>query len=193
MNQETLINENALNAVIQKQIDQNSSQTKDTIVYINNEVDRIHERLYYLETDALKNYVEIYGIPINYVNRDDKRMHVVNKIANKFQLSMKDVLHTSCVKNHILLHVANVKVATHWQTRSRDLRLTNRDIGIDKDGHIKAYIAAPEDLKLLLRKARETLTNYKYIWIGKDGVMLRENNDSRIYKIKNQHDLSYFV
>lgn len=193
MNQETLINENALNAVIQKQIDQNSSQTKDTIVYINNEVDRIQERLSHLETDALKNYVEIYGIPINYVNRDDKRMHVVNKIANKFLLSMDDVINISFIKNHIVLQVVNVKVATQWQNRSRDIRLTNRDIGIDRDGQIKAYIAAPDDLKILLRKARETLPNYKYIWIGKKGVMLRESNDSRIYKIKNQQDLSYFV
>lgn len=53
-------------------------------------------------------------------------------------------------------------------------------------------MAAPPEQKLLLKKARDALLPlYKYISICKHGVMVRRDEKSRVFIVKNEQHIEY--
>jgi hypothetical protein len=177
---EQLINVSFLKSLIKHQIDENVSDN----------IKCIGEKLKKLEHDNLTDHVEIYGVHDHKLVYKKVRNFYIKKICSLLTLNYKHVLESSFEKNHIIVRLCDATRAKEWQTRSRERRLKNYDLNIDFDGPVKIFVAATTEQKLLLKKTRDALLpHYKYISICKNGVMVRRDEKSRVYIVKNEHDI----
>ncbi|AIS92111.1 hypothetical protein [Erinnyis ello granulovirus] len=131
--------------------------------------------------------VEIFGL--GYWNDYDECLRV---ICEQLDLNINDVQMYSIKGNALLVKLVNERVVNEWERKSREKRLRMHDI-VDNGGDtkIKVFAAAPTKFKLLLHTVRKTLPNFKYIWIGKRGVMVRQKSRSQIHIVKNETDIDY--
>ncbi|AKR17353.1 FP-25K [Urbanus proteus nucleopolyhedrovirus] len=179
MNSE-IINVHILKNLIKNEIDYN---VNDNIVYLN-------DKLKKLENENLKDCVEIYGVHDNRLNNKKIRNNRLKQICEQLNLNHKAIIDSWYNKNHIVVRLRDVITAKEWQNRSRELRLKNINLNIDYDGPIKIFVAAPLELKVLLKKTRDALLPYyKYVSLCKSGVMVRKNDKSEIYIVKNEKDI----
>jgi Baculovirus FP protein len=177
-----LINVSLLKSLINNQINENVSSN----------IKIMSEKLQKLEYDSLTDCVEIYGIHNDKLNIKKIRNMYLKKICTLLNLNYKDILDSTFVKNHILVKLCDSLRAKEWQTRSREFRLKNYNLNIDFDGPIKIFVAASAEQKLLLKKTRDALLPYyKYISICKNGIMVRRDDKSRVFIVKNEQNIEY--
>jgi hypothetical protein len=166
---------------------------------IKNEINRndvtdisdIKTKLKKLENDQLNDCAEVYGIYDNRLASKKIRQNYIKKICTKLDLDYKHVVDTEYENNHILVKLANGATAKEWQSKSRERRIKNLDIGLDYDGPIKIFVAATAEQKLLLKKSRDALLPYfKFVSMCKKGVMVRKEAKSKIHIIKNEIDIA---
>ncbi|AUA60285.1 FP25K [Operophtera brumata nucleopolyhedrovirus] len=166
---------------------------------IKNEINRndvtdisdIKTKLKKLENDQLNDCAEVYGIYDNRLHNKKIRQNYIKKICTKLDLDYKHVVDTEYENNHILVKLANGATAKEWQSKSRERRIKNLDIGLDYDGPIKIFVAATAEQKLLLKKSRDALLPYfKFVSMCKKGVMARKEAKSKIHIIKNEIDIA---
>ncbi|APO13987.1 FP25K [Plodia interpunctella granulovirus] len=131
--------------------------------------------------------VEIFGLG----DWDDYNK-CVEIIAKKLNLNYHDAEYSVEKGNGLLVKLCNSKAVNEWERKSREHRLTLGDIREGGgDGKIKIFAAAPTKFKLLLHHVRQLLPEFKYIWIGKKGVMARYKSRTQIHFIKNEDDIRY--
>nr|ANW12288.1 few polyhedra [Malacosoma sp. alphabaculovirus] len=156
----------------------------------NDSLNELNCKLKKLENENLHDSVEIYGIHDNKLNNKKIRNMYTKKICNLLNLDHKLIVESDFEKNHIKLKLTDGATAKEWQNRSREVRLKNHDLDIDYDGPVKIFVAASPEHKQLLKKARDTLLPYyKYVSLFKKGVMVRQNDRSKIYIVKNENDI----
>ncbi|AKR17463.1 FP-25K [Mocis latipes granulovirus] len=135
----------------------------------------------------LDSSVEIFGI------KDVSCNHASNvtRLARAMNLNETDVVEVNVKGNGVLVKLRNPRLVNEWERRSREARLKARDVFPETvvDAKIKIFAAAPTKYKLLLHKVRSKLPDYKYIWIGKKGVMARKEARSNIMLLKSESDL----
>nr|AGX01147.1 25K [Bombyx mori nucleopolyhedrovirus] len=179
---EQLINVSLLKSLIKTQIDENVSDN----------IKSMSEKLKRLECDNLTDSVEIYGIHDNRLNNKKIRNYYLKKICILLDLNFKHVIESSFDKNHIVAKLCDATRAKEWQTMSRERRLKNFNLNINYDGPVKIFVAATAEQKLLLKKTRDALLPfYKYISICKNGVMVRRDEKSRVFIVKNEQNIEY--
>ncbi|ABC61231.1 FP [Choristoneura occidentalis granulovirus] len=135
----------------------------------------------------IDNCVEVFGL--GHWDDYDECLH---KICNVLNLNFLDVETYTIKKNGLLVKLVNERAVNEWERKSREKRIHLYDI--DKNGEynkIKIFAAAPTKFKLLLHTVRKTLPNFKYIWIGKRGVMARQKSRTHIHVIKTDQDINY--
>ncbi|AYN45046.1 fp25k [Alphabaculovirus alterspexiguae] len=175
-----LINVPILKNLIKTEIDRN----------VTNNITILNGKLKKLEDDHLGDWVEIYGVHDSRLHNKKIRSTFVKKICALLQLDYKAVVESDYEKNHIKLKLNDAATAREWQNRSRDVRIKNYDLDIDFDGPVKIFVAASSEHKQLLKKARDALLpHYKYVSLCKKGVMVRENERSKIFIVKNENDI----
>lgn len=131
------------------------------------------------------NCVEIYGL-------DGVEDHVscLRKLCETLELDFRDVKRLSVRGRGLLVKLTSVKAVNEWERKSREKRIRLNDIMKDgNEGKVKVFAAAPTKFKLLLHVVRKTLPDFKYIWIGRTGVMARHRSRSQIHVIKNEEDI----
>ncbi|AUR45115.1 Fp protein [Spilosoma obliqua nucleopolyhedrosis virus] len=177
---EQLINVALLKTLINAQIDESD------------DIKSMNVKLKQLERDRLINSVEVYGVHDARLPNKKVRTYYLKKICLLLDLNFKHVLDSSFYKNHMVVRLCDAARAKEWQSKSRERRLKNHNLDIDFDGPIKIFVAAPPEQKLLLKKARDALLPvYKYISICKHGVMVRRDEKSRVFIIKNEQHIDY--
>ncbi|AAK85619.1 FP [Epiphyas postvittana nucleopolyhedrovirus] len=177
---EQLINVSLLKSLINSQIDES------------NDIKLINVKLKQLERDRLNDSVEIYGIHDARLCNKKIRTSYLKKICSLLELDFKHVLDSSFHKNHIVVQLCDAGRAKEWQSKSREQRLKNYNLDVNYDGPVKIFVAAPAEHKVLLKKARDALLPfYKYISICKHGVMVRRDEKSRVFIIKNDQHIEY--
>lgn len=175
-----LINVPILKNLIKTEIDRN----------VTSNITILNGKLKKLEDDHLSDWVEVYGVHDSRLHNKKIRCMIVKKICALLQLDHKAVVESDYEKNHIKLKLNDAGAAREWQNRSREVRLKNYDLDIDFDGPVKIFVAASPEHKQLLKKTRDALLpHYKYVSLCKKGVMVRENDRSRIYIVKNENDI----
>nr|AEU04748.1 few polyhedra protein [Spodoptera litura MNPV X17] len=175
-----LINVPILKNLIKSEIDRN----------VANNITILNGKLKKLEDDHLNDWVEVYGVHDTRLFNKKVRNNYVKKICALLQLDYKSVVESDYEKNHIKLKLNDATTAREWQNRSREVRLKNYDLEIDFDGPIKIFVAALPEHKQLLKKTRDALLpHYKYVSLCKKGVMVRENERSKIFIVKNENDI----
>lgn len=175
-----LINVPILKSLIKNEIDRNVSSN---ITILNGKLKK-------LEDDHLNNCVEVYGVHNARLFNKKIRNNYVKKICTLLDLDYKAIVDSDYDKNYIKLKLNDAATARDWQNRSREVRLKNFDLDIDFDGPIKIFVAASAEHKHLLKKTRDALLpHYKYVSLCKKGVMVRENERSKIYIVKNENDI----
>jgi Baculovirus FP protein len=175
-----LINVPILKSIIKTEIDRN----------VNHNITILNGKLKKLENDNLNDCVEIYGIHDSRLHNKKIRNGHVKKICVLLGLDYKSIIDSDFNKNHIRLKLDHVTTAREWQNRSREIRLKNYDLNIDFDGPIKIFVAASEEQKQLLKKARDALLpHYKYVSLCKKGIMVREDDRSKIFIVKDENDI----
>ncbi|WBB27232.1 FP25K [Mythimna sequax nucleopolyhedrovirus] len=175
-----LINVPILKSLIKTEIDRNVS---GNITILNGKLKK-------LEDDHLNTWVEVYGVHNSRLLNKKIRNNYVKKICTLLDLDYKAIVESDYDKNHIKLKLNDAATARDWQNRSREVRLKNFDLDIDFDGPIKIFVAASAEHKHLLKKTRDALLpHYKYVSLCKKGVMVRENERSKIYIVKNENDI----
>nr|AFS51970.1 DekiORF93 [Dendrolimus kikuchii nucleopolyhedrovirus] len=179
---EQLINVSLLKSLINNQIDKSVSVN---IKFMNEKLNR-------LELENLTDSVEIYGIHDNRLSNKKIRNYYIKKICQLLELDYKHVVASSFDRNHILVKLCDAVRAREWQNKSREHRIKNVNLNIDYDGPIKIFVAATAEQKLLLKKARDALLPfYKYISICKTGVMVRRDEKSRVFIVKNEQNIEF--
>lgn len=177
---EQLINVALLKSLINAQIDESD------------DIKSLNAKLKELERDRLNDSVEVYGVHDARLASKRVRTHYLKRICALLDVDFKHVLDSSYHKNHMVVRLSDAARAKEWQSRSRERRLKNHSLGIDFDGPVKVFVAAPPEQKLLLKKARDALLPvYKYISICKHGVMVRRDEKSRVFVIKNEQHIDY--
>ncbi|QEI03665.1 FP-25K [Rachiplusia nu nucleopolyhedrovirus] len=172
-----LINVPILKSLIKNEIERNVN-------------DNIITKLKKLEEDNLNDCVEIYGIHDKRLHNKKIRNNYIKKICTLLSLNYKLIVHSDYEKNHIKLKLNDAATAREWQTRSREVRLKNYDLDIDFDGPVKIFVAASAEQKQLLKKTRDALLpHYKYVSLCKKGVMVRQNERSKIFIVKSENDI----
>ncbi|AAF05254.1 ORF140 [Xestia c-nigrum granulovirus] len=135
----------------------------------------------------LDSSVEIFGI------KDVSNDHVFNvaSIARAMNLNENDAVDVNVKGNGILVKLRYPRLVNEWERKSREARLKVCDVFPETniDSKIKIFAAAPTKYKLLLHKVRSRLPEFKYIWIGKRGVMARQEARSNILLLKSESDL----
>lgn len=180
MDFEQLINVALLKSLINMQIDESD------------DIKLMNVKLKELERDRLNDSVEVYGVHDSRLHNKKVRNYYLKKICDLLDLDFKHVLDSSFYKNHMVVKLCNAMRAKEWQSKSREQRLKNHSLNIDYDGPIKIFVAAPPEQKLLLKKARDALLPvYKYISICKYGVMVRRDEKSRVFIIKDEQQIKY--
>ncbi|AOL56771.1 FP/25K [Chrysodeixis includens nucleopolyhedrovirus] len=155
-----------------------------------NVTDNIVNKLKRLEEENLNDTVEIYGIHDKRLYNKKIRTNYVKKICQLLTLNYKLIVNSDYEKNHIKLKLNDAATAREWQNRSREVRLKNYDLDIDFDAPVKIFVAASPEHKQLLKKTRDALLpHYKYVSLCKKGVMVRQNERSKIYIVKNENDI----
>ncbi|AKC91710.1 few polyhedra [Lambdina fiscellaria nucleopolyhedrovirus] len=169
---------------------------------IRNEVDRtinknLHvfdDKIKKLEKANLNSSVEIYGVRDSRLSDRKVRQHYVKKICALLSLDTKLIVDSEFRKNHIYLKLNDAATAREWQARSCAARLKNYDLNVQYDAPVKMFVAASHEHKQLLKKTRDCLLpHYKYVSLCKLGVMVRENDTSKIYIIKNENEIKEFL
>ena len=131
--------------------------------------------------------VEIFGL--GHWNDYDECLRA---ICAQLDLNFNDVQMYTIKGNALVVRLVNERVVNEWERKSREKRLQMKDIVKNGgDVKIKMFAAAPTKFKLLLHTVRKTLPNFKYIWIGKRGVMVRQKSRTQIHVIKNETDVDY--
>lgn len=131
--------------------------------------------------------VEIFGL--GHWNDYDECLHA---ICAQLNLNFDDIQIYTIKGNALVVRLVNERVVNEWERKSREKRLQMKDIVKNGgDVKIKMFAAAPTKFKLLLHTVRKTLPNFKYIWIGKRGVMVRQKSRTQIHVIKNETDIDY--
>ncbi|QDL56984.1 FP-25K [Dione juno nucleopolyhedrovirus] len=177
---EQLINVALLKSLINAQIDES------------NDIKQMSAKLKQLERDRLNDCVEVYGVHDARLSNKKVRTYYLKKICALLDLDFRHVLNSSFHKNHMVVQLSDAARAKEWQSRSRERRLKNHNLDIDYDAPVKIFVAAPPEQKLLLKKARDALLPvYKYISICKHGVMVRRDEKSRVFIIKNEQHIDY--
>nr|WUR10806.1 FP25K [Calliteara abietis nucleopolyhedrovirus] len=175
-----LINVPILKNIIQNEIDRN----------VNKNIYALNDKLKKLENAELYCSVEIYGVHDAHLKDKKIRNHYVKRICALLELDHKLIVDSEHKKNHIKLKLTDAATAREWQTKSCRVRLKNYDLDINYDGPIKIFVAASCEQKQLLKKARDALLlYYKYVSLCKTGVMVRENDTSKIYIVKTDDDI----
>nr|AIX47903.1 FP25K [Lymantria dispar multiple nucleopolyhedrovirus]QIT08110.1 few polyhedra 25K protein [Lymantria dispar multiple nucleopolyhedrovirus] len=180
-----LINVSGLKKLIKTEIDRNVSESLDALA----------QKLQRLEKNSLNCSVEIYGLADARALFDRKvKNYYIKKICALLGLNFKAVLESESKNNYILVHLKDAATARDWQTRSCQVRLKNRDLGVEYDGPVKIFVAASRERKQLLKKTRDALLpHFKYVSLCKAGVMARRNDSSEIYIIKDERDIHKLV
>ncbi|AER41539.1 FP25K [Epinotia aporema granulovirus] len=133
----------------------------------------------------IKDCVEIFGL-----GQWNDYNHCLRLIAQKLGVNYNDVLYCSLRGNGLLVKLIDNRAVNEWERRSREQRLTIKDlVDTPMDNKIKIFAAAPTKFKLLLHKVRNSLPNFKYIWIGQKGVMVRYRSRSQILLIKSENEI----
>lgn len=136
----------------------------------------------------LDSSVEIFGI------KDISSDHKANvaSVARVMNLNEEDVVDVLVKGNGVLVKLRYPRLVNEWERKSREARLKVYDVfpETNNDAKIKIFAAAPTKFKLLLHKVRTQLPDFKYIWIGKRGVMARQEARSNILLLKSESDLS---
>lgn len=139
----------------------------------------------------LHSCVEIFGI------KDVSSDHVgnVTSVARAMNLQDDDILLVTVKGNGLLVKLKYPRLVNEWERKSREARLRVYDVfpETNNDAKIKIFAAAPTKYKLLLHKVRTRLPNFKYIWIGKKGVMARQEARSEILLLKSENDLDHLL
>ncbi|AUV65373.1 FP25K [Alphabaculovirus myunipunctae] len=175
-----LINVPILKSLIKNEIDRN----------VANNITILNGKLKKLEDDHLNSWVEVYGIHDSRLYNKKIRNGHVKKICALLNVDYKAIVESDYDKNHIKLKLNDAATAREWQNRSREVRLKNLDLDIDFDGPVKIFVAASAEHKHLLKKTRDALLpHYKYVSLCKKGVMVRENERSKIFIVKNENDI----
>nr|WOZ30342.1 protein FP25 [Cydia pomonella granulovirus]WOZ30467.1 protein FP25 [Cydia pomonella granulovirus]WOZ30599.1 protein FP25 [Cydia pomonella granulovirus]WOZ45237.1 protein FP25 [Cydia pomonella granulovirus]WOZ45368.1 protein FP25 [Cydia pomonella granulovirus] len=123
-------------------------------------------------------------------------------LCTALSLNYDDIEHYTVKRNGLLVKLVDERTVNEWERKSREKRLRLSDLkklsdgignvnNVDGDDKVKVFAAAPTKFKLLLHTVRKTLPNFKYIWIGKRGVMARHRSRSQIHVIKNETDIDY--
>jgi Baculovirus FP protein len=175
-----LINVPILKSLIKTEIDRN----------VSNNITILNGKLKKLEDDHLNNWVEVYGVHDARLYNKKIRNNYVKKICALLGVDHKAIVDSDYDRNHIKLKLCDAATAREWQNRSREVRLKNFDLDIDFDGPVKIFVAASAEHKHLLKKTRDALLpHYKYVSLCKKGVMVRENERSKIFIVKNENDI----
>lgn len=136
----------------------------------------------------LDSSVEIFGI------KDVSTDHAANvtRVAKTMNLNENDVVNVAVKGNGLLVKLRYPRLVNEWERKSREARLKVYDVfpETNSDAKIKIFAAAPTKYKLLLHKVRTQLPDFKYIWIGKRGVMARQEARSNILLLKSESDLT---
>lgn len=136
--------------------------------------------------------MEIFGLT-RYADDKHRLTNAIKLLASNLNVNYDDVQDVQVKGNGVLVRLQNSRQVNEWETRSRELRLNLSDITKvseeESDNKIKVFAAAPTRLKLLLHTVRKHLPQFKYIWIGKRGVMVRRESRSQIYVIKSENDI----
>ncbi|AEB00390.1 fp25k [Clostera anachoreta granulovirus] len=131
--------------------------------------------------------VEIFGLG-NWNNFD----HCLNALCVALGLNIKDMQAYERRGNGLLVKLIDERAVNEWERKSREIRLRLGDLLQDGGNvKVKVFAAAPARLKVLLHAVRSQLPTFKYIWIGKRGVMVRHGSRTPIHVIKNEDDLEY--
>jgi|WetSurMetagenome_2_1015567.scaffolds.fasta_scaffold191565_1 hypothetical protein len=132
--------------------------------------------------------VEIFGL-----GEWDDYNKCLENIARVLGLDYSDVEYSVIKGNGLLVKLVDGRAVNEWERKSREKRIRLSDLGgvEGEEKKIKIFAAAPTKYKLLLHNVRKLLPNFKYIWIGKKGVMARQRSRSQIHLIKNENDLVY--
>lgn len=143
-------------------------------------------------------WVEIYGLVDAKIATEDTILNCDNALQNlcaALQLNYDDVKQYTIKGNSLLVQLINQRAVNEWERKSRESRLRLSDIHVNGNNttKVKVFAAAPSKFKLLLHNVRKRLPNFKYIWIGKHGVLARQQARSKIFVIKNDDDLDHYV
>ena len=133
--------------------------------------------------------VEIFGL-----GEWDDYNKCLESVARVLELDYSDVEYSVIKGNGLLVKLVDGRAVNEWERKSREKRIHLSDLRSTEGGEdrkVKVFAAAPTKYKLLLHNVRKLLPNYKYIWIGKKGVMARQRSRSQIHLIKNDNDLVY--
>ncbi|QOD40070.1 fp25k [Matsumuraeses phaseoli granulovirus] len=133
--------------------------------------------------------VEIFGL-----REWDSYYLCLQHLCKTLQLDINQMENYTVKGNGLLVKLVDENAVNEWERKSREKRITLKDlkdVGQAGDNKIKVFAAAPAKYKLLLHTVRKTLPNFKYIWIGKRGVLARHKSRSQIHVIKNENDINY--
>ncbi|AKN80571.1 Few polyhedra [Perigonia lusca single nucleopolyhedrovirus] len=179
-----LINVPILKNLIRNEIDRNISEN----------IEALNGKLKRLEDANLNSSVEIYGVYDSRLNDKKVRIFYLKKFCSLLNLDYKSVIDSEYKKNYICVKLTDAATARDWQTSSCQMRLKNHNLNIDVDAPVKIFVAASHEHKQLLKKTRDALlSHYKYVSLCKGGVMVRQNDTSKIYIVKNDRDIRELV
>lgn len=175
-----LINVPILKNLIKQEIDRS----------VINNLGLLSGKLQKLENDNLSCCVEVYGVHDKRLVDKKVRNYYLKKLCALLNLQFKHVVDSAYKNNHIEVRLTDAATAREWQTRSCRERLKNYDFDINYDGPVKVFVAATHEHKQLLKKTRDALLpHYKYVSLCKNGVMVRQNDTSKIHVVKSEGDI----
>ncbi|AAP85738.1 fp [Adoxophyes orana granulovirus] len=135
----------------------------------------------------MNRYVEIYGLG----EWQDYDL-CLSLLCDVLNFNISDVVEYTVLSNKLLVKLNDNKKVNEWERKSREKRIRLNDLVLHGDNYtkIKIFAAAPARFKVLLHKVRNSLKDFKYIWIGKRGVLARRKSRTQIHVLRNENDIN---
>lgn len=189
-------------------IDALTSKVKDMerkIAHLDNQnrscllkIEFLEQRNVDLEQQLLGDQVEISGIPDS--NDLDLPKHVENLVI-KLGAPKDDILSVKRLPSRrtgsgpVLVRVRQESTRQHMISAARDITITAKDLLPNLSGPPateKIYVreALTHYLKNLLWQAKQELKGaFKFIWVREGKVLVRKNENAKVYKLRSKNDI----
>ncbi|KAJ2948419.1 hypothetical protein O0L34_g7660 [Tuta absoluta] len=197
------------NTEIIKNLERKQTALKNENTHLNTKIEALEQRVEIAEQAALVNYIEIAGIPA-LDNEKENVEKIVQNVGIALQVVDKNNITQAVLaarrlpsrqgkSSAILVQLLNENVKQKWINASREAGIVLSNVYPElKDvasGSNTVFIreALTPRTKYLLAKAKELLKDsikYKFVWCKFGKVFARQSENTKIFWIRNQHDIT---
>ncbi|KAI5641324.1 hypothetical protein NE865_06362 [Phthorimaea operculella] len=187
-----------------KDLERKQTSLKNQITHLDTKIASYEQRLEITEQTQLSKCIEIANLPTQETDNPLKIAQEVGKLlqtddAEKEVISAKRLQNRKSKLAPILVELRCKEDVLRWVTAARAANISIKNVLPNLEGEFadeKVFVreALTNRNKFLLGKAKHELkSTYKYIWCKYGKVFVRKSENSKIYWIRNETDISSLI